>query len=100
MFIILRIPDIESSFNRTAPNILAPHKFCIHNVCVLGASSHSGRSTNLSPPPSSFGGFGATFRGCAFFEERPRAEMRLTLRYFFNKITRFRRYTGRKPPKP
>jgi len=26
--------------------------------------------------------------------------MRLTLRYFFNKITRFRRYTGRMPPQP
>jgi len=39
MFIILRIPDIEFSFNRTAPNFLAPHQFCVHNACVLGASS-------------------------------------------------------------
>jgi hypothetical protein len=100
MFIILQILDIEFSFNRIAPNFLAPHQFCVHNACVLSAGSHSGRSTNLSPPPSSFGGLGATFRGCAFFWGRPWAEMRLTLRYFFNKITRFRRYTGRKPPRP
>jgi len=37
MFIILRIPDMNPVSNRTAPNILAPHKFCAHNVLVPGA---------------------------------------------------------------
>jgi len=37
MFIILLIPDMNPVSNRTAPNILAPHKFCAHNVLVPGA---------------------------------------------------------------
>src|SRR2546422_5385127 len=68
MLIILMILDLGQGV-RIAPhqNILAPHKFCLHNNFVPGASSHFRRSMSLSPPPSSFGGFGATFRGCAFF---------------------------------
>jgi len=37
MFIILRIHDMNPVFNRTAPNILAPHKSRAHNVWVPGA---------------------------------------------------------------
>src|SRR5258706_6944632 len=46
-----------------------------------------------SPPPSSFGGFERSFEAALFFFEAcPGAKQGLTPRYFFNKITRFRRF--------
>src|SRR5258705_3165885 len=46
-----------------------------------------------SPPPSSFGGFERSFEAALFFAGLcPGAKQGLTPRYFFNKITRFRRF--------
>ena len=80
-------------FNRTAPNILAPHKFCAHNVLVPGAIQSFWALDEFVSSTLLLWWIWRNPLGVALFFTFKDREMGLTLRYFFNKITRFRRYT-------
>jgi large subunit ribosomal protein L13 len=71
-------------------NILALHKICPHNVCA--GLKPSGRSTSLHLLHPLLWWIWRNLSGLRFLGSDV-TEMSLTLRYFFNKITRFRRIT-------
>ena len=91
---------MDPVFNRTAPNILALHKFCPHNVFVPGVQKSFWALDKFVSSTLLLWWIRRNLSGLRFFLGSAPSEMRLTLRYFFNKITRFRRYTGRRNPKP
>jgi large subunit ribosomal protein L13 len=81
---------LELNFNVAARKILLRTKIVVI-MALNGERPAQFRVPQcLSPPPSSFGGFGATFQVALFLLSKDR-KMSLTLRYFFNKITTFRR---------
>ena len=95
------VPDAEPRFRIAQhQNILALHKFRLHNVPCAGRSKSLWALDEFVSSTLLLWWIRRNLSRLRFFLGAARAEMRLTLRYFFNKITRFRRYTGREPPKP
>jgi len=76
--------------NDDAQILLAMQQIHTHNEPVSNVEGNPAFQV-LSPPPSSFGGFSAIPRGCAFFWSLRNAHgIGLTHGHFPNKITRFR----------